>query len=204
MRQLSKNVFATSISAAGLLPVPDDLIDLGNDLFAIAQDHKIEEIGDGLGVVGAMPPGDDQRMLRSTVGASHWYASQINHVEQVRVGEFSRKVESDEIEQPCRSMTVERKQRNVSIAKETFKVGPRCVGPLSHRVWIFVENFVEDLKALIGQTDFVGVGVRQQPRHLLGGMARGTSSLLKADVASRFRYLGQEGLQLGPHIGHDP
>ncbi|CAB4948545.1 unannotated protein [freshwater metagenome] len=151
-----------------------------------------------------MSTGDDQRVLRSAVGAAHRHAGEINHVEKVRVGELGRKVEADEIEQSRRAMTVEREQRNVLIAKETLEVGPRGIGPLGYRMRILVEDFVKNLQTLIGQTDFVGVGVRQQPCHLVGGMVRGTSSVLKADVASRFRHLGQEGLQLGPHIGHDP
>ncbi|CAB4588356.1 unannotated protein [freshwater metagenome] len=143
-------------------------------------------------------------MLGAPLSAAYRHTSEINHVEQVCVGQFSRKVEADQIERRRRPMCVEREQRNISVAQKTFEIGPRGVGPLGYRVRILVKDFVENLQALIRQPDLIGVGVRQQPRHLVGSMVRGTSSVLEADVASRLRHLGQEGLQLGPNIVHEP
>ena len=42
------------------------------------------------------------------------------------------------------------------------------VGPLGDGVGALVQQLVEDLQALVGQPDLVGVGIEQQPGHLAG------------------------------------
>ncbi len=53
---------------AGGLPVADDVGDLTDDLFAVAEHGHIDEVGERLGVERAVPTDHDQRMLRATVG----------------------------------------------------------------------------------------------------------------------------------------
>ncbi len=96
--ELAEHLLTTAVGPPRELPVEDDGIDLGDDLLAIAQHHQIEEIGDGLGVVGAMSTGDDQRMFRSALGSPHRYPCEVDHVEEIRIGQFRRQVEADDIE----------------------------------------------------------------------------------------------------------
>ena len=58
------------VGAAAGLPGTDDLVDLADDLFAVAQHHEVEEVGDGLGVVGGVTTGAHEGVLGGAIGAA--------------------------------------------------------------------------------------------------------------------------------------
>jgi hypothetical protein len=62
-------VLARSFGAPRSLPLADDLGDLADDLFAVAEDDQVDEVGEGLGVVGAVTADDHERVLGAAVGA---------------------------------------------------------------------------------------------------------------------------------------
>ena len=71
------------------------------------------------------------------------------------------------------AVRLDREQGDAVRAQLGFEVDPRRVGPFGRRVIAFVENLVEDLEALVGQADLVGVGVDEQPRDLVRPMFGG-------------------------------
>src|SRR6266545_4756829 len=69
-----------------------------------------------------------------------------------------------------------------------------------------VEDLVEDLQALVGEPDLVGVRIYEQPRRDVRGMLGDHGAVLAADVTRRLLHPGQEGLELGPdrrHVRHE-
>jgi hypothetical protein len=58
---------------------------------------------------------------------------------------------------------VDREQRDALAAHDGLEVAPGGVRPLGDGVVALVEDLVEDLQALVGKADLVGVGVGQQP-----------------------------------------
>ena len=136
-------------------------------------------------------------MLGPAVGRPHRDAGEVDAVEHVRVDELGRQVEGEEVELAGRAVRVDREQRQAVLAQQRLEIGPRRVGALGHRVGPLVEDLVEDLQALVGQADLVGVGVRQQPRHLVGTVVWGLCAVLAADVASRLGTRGRSGSSWG-------
>jgi hypothetical protein len=174
-RELTEHALAAALGAARGLPSGDHLGDLGDDLFAVAQHDEVEEVGERLGVVGAVPARGHQRVLGAALGGPHRHARQIDAVEEVGVGQLGGQVEGEHVELVARAVSVDREQRDALAPHDGLEIAPRCVRALGDGVVTLVQDLVEDLQALVGQTDLVGVGIRQQP---------GNSALTCAGTAS--------------------
>ena len=200
--ELPQHVLPAAVGAPRRLPPREDLGDLADDLLAVTQHDEVEEVGDGLGVVGAVATGRDERVLGAAVSRPHGHTGQVDHVEQVRVGQLGREVEPDDVEVGGGPVGVEREQGQAAGAQQLVEVDPRGVGALRHRIGSFVQDLVEDLQALVGQADLVGVGIREQPRHVLRCVVGPLRTVFQTDVAGGFGDLGQQGFQLGPQTVH--
>ncbi len=143
-------------------------------------------------------------MLGSALIGSHRHTRQIDAVEHVGVDEFGRQVEGHDVEVGCRAVGVDREEGEAVLAQQRLQVDPGSIGALGHRIVTLVEDLIEDLQPLVGQPDLVGVGVGEEPRHLVRGVARRLGTVFAADVAGRFLHLAQKGLELGPETGHRP
>ena len=188
---------AGSVTAAPAdLPRPHDLGDLGHDFFTVTEHHEIQEVGDRLRVVRAVPARADERVFGSSIGGPDGHPGEIDAVEHVRVDELGRQVERDQIEVGRRTMGVDGEQGDVAGAQLCFEVDPRRIGPFRHRIGALVQDLVEDLQALVGQADLVGVRVNEQPGDFAGAVLGTDRTVLEADVASGFLDLGQQGFQL--------
>ena len=66
-----------------------------DDLLAVADHEDVDEVGEGLGVEGAVAAGADERVLRAPLGRPHGHAGQVDAVEDVGVDELGREVEGD-------------------------------------------------------------------------------------------------------------
>ena len=200
--QLPQHAFPAAGGLARGLPPPEHLGDLPHRLLPVAQHHEVEVVGQRLGVVGAVAPGTHQRGVVGPIGRPHRHPGQIDAVEHVGVGELGREVEGDHVEVRSRAVALQREQREPLGPHERLEVDPGRVRALGQGVGPLVEDLIEDLQALVGQADLVGVGVGEQPRHRPGPVERGLHPVLAADVAGRFRHSGQQLLQPGPQVGH--
>ena len=181
--QLAQHRLAGALAAARRLPLPQHDRDVGHDLFPVAQHDEVEEVGQRLGVVGAVPARRHQRVLGTPLGRPHRHPGQVDGVEQVRIRQLGRQVERQHVELAGGTVRVDREQRDALAPHDRLEVGPRVVGPLGGGVVALVEDLVEDLQALVGQADLVGVGVGEQPRHEMPGMTRPLRAELQPDVA---------------------
>ena len=116
--------------------------------------------------------------------ATNRHASKVEAVQYVRVDELGRQVERNDIEVSGAAMGVDREQWQAMFAQQDFEVGPWRIGPLRHCVLTLVEDLVQDLQALIGQADLVGVGIGKQPRHHAIVILRRYCPVFATDIAS--------------------
>ena len=129
------------------------------------------------------------------------HAGKIDAVDEVRVGQLGREVEGDDVELAGRFVGVDREQRQPLTAQELFHVDPGGVGAVGSGIRAFVDDLVEDLESGVGQPDFVGVRVGEQPGGLVRPVFGGLHAVFTPDVARRLLHLGQERLKAGPEIG---
>ena len=94
-RQVAQDALARARRSATRLPLADDLGDLADHLFAVADDEDVDEVGQGLGVERAVTAGHDQRVLRAPVGGPYGHTRQIDAVEDVGVDELGGDVEGE-------------------------------------------------------------------------------------------------------------
>ena len=200
--QLAQHLLAGAGGHPRPFPGPDHLGDLRNHLFAVTQHEGVHEIGQRLGVVRAVTPRDDQRVLFSSIRHPNGHPGEIDAVQHVGVGELGGQVEGQHVELVAGQMVLQREQRHLMAAHLRFEIKPRRVRALGHRVVSLVDDLVEDLQALVGQADLVGIGVDQQPGHFVGAVKGTLGAVLAPDVAGRFLHPGEQGFKPGPDGRH--
>jgi hypothetical protein len=121
-------------------------------------------------------------------------ARKIEALEIVGAGHLMRNVEANDVEGRDRRRALQRKQRDVRCAHLVGHVDPRDVAALAGQPGRLVEVAVEDGDALIGQADFIDVGVDEHAAMLRLGLIQGAP--LVVDVAGRLLDARQQGLEL--------
>ncbi len=201
-RELAQHRLAGRASAA--LPRADHVGDLADHLFAVADDEGVDVLGEGLGVVRAVPAGDHDRMRGRPVVVADGHAREVDQVEQVRVHELGRQIEGEHVEVGGGAVGVDAEQRYARRAHGRLHVGPGRVGAFGHRVVALVQELVEDLQPLVGEPDLVGVGIDQEKGRPAAPMAgRQTARLrphLHTDVASGLLNPGQQRFYPRPQV----
>ena len=185
-------------------PLAHHLVDLAHHFLAVAQHEGVDEVGQRLGVEGAVPAGQHQRVAGTALGRVQGNAGQVDEVDHVGVDELGREVEGEHVEGGGREMLLDAEERHPRRPHRLLQIDPRGVGALGHGVGPLVEDLVEDLESLVRQADLVGVGVEQEPGHLARPVLGVDRALLATDVARRLGHLRQQPLELGPdglHVG---
>ena len=95
-----------AVAPPSSLPSSEHLADFPNHLLAVAQHRGVNEVGQRLGVVGAVPTDNDQRVGKRPISGSDRHTRQVNALKQVRLEEFGRKVESQHVELGGRPVSV--------------------------------------------------------------------------------------------------
>ena len=109
-RELAQHGFARRAAAA--LPRADHLGDLADDLFAVADDERVDVLGERLGVVRAVPAGDHDRVRRARgPRCGPGTPARSTQVQQVRVDELGRQVERQHVEVGGGAVGVDAEQR---------------------------------------------------------------------------------------------
>ena len=197
--EVAEEPLAAALGAPGPLPRRHHLGDLGDHLLAVAEDGDVDEVGQRLGVERAVAADHHEGVGGGAASRVQRDAGEVDALEDVRVDELGRQVEGQDVERRLAGRWVSTLKSGTRCWRSSAaEVGPRAVGPLGHGVVALVEQLVEDLQALVGQADLVGVGVGEQPRHLVGGVVRRDHAVFHADVAGRLLHPRQEHLELGP------
>ena len=149
-----------------------------------------------------MPAGRDEGVGVGALRAADRHAGQIDAVEDVGVDQLGREVEGQQVEVGRGPVGVDTEEGQLAAAHLRFHVDPGRVRALGHRVGTLVQDLVEDLEALVGQADLVGVGIDQQPRRLVGRVDRVLGAVFAADVPGWLADLAQQRLDPRPERGH--
>ena len=178
-----------------------DLGDLADGFLAVADHERVDEVGHGLGVEGAVATGDDDRVLRATVLGPHRDAGEVEALEHVRVDELGGEVEGDHVEARRRRGGCRPRRAAPTTGRiSAVDVEPGRVGAFGERIVAFVEDLVEDLEPLVGQADLVGVGIDEEPGGEVWPVLRPEAAPLHPDVASGLLDPGQEGFHPWPEV----
>jgi hypothetical protein len=106
-----------------------------------------------------VPTGHDDRVKHRTLIGPDGHSGQIDEVEDVGVDELGRKIEGQDVEASGWQVSLDGEERNFGRPHGSLHVHPGCIRAFGGRVGALVQDLVEDLEALIGQADLVGVGV---------------------------------------------
>ena len=191
-----QQLLATARAALGLEGAGDGG-DVENCLLAVAENCGVDEVGDRLGVEGAVPADEDDRVVVRPWPGVERDAGEVERVEHVGVAQLGAEADAEDVERPDRPVRVDGELRHLVLAHQRLEVGPHRVGALGQDVGLLVEHLVQDHDALVGQADLVRVRVHQAPADVglvpvLDGRVQ-----LTADVLDRLLHLGQQGLQAG-------
>jgi hypothetical protein len=140
-------------------------VQLAHDLLAVTEHRGVEERRQRLGVVRAVPAREHDGVVSAAVRGVQRDPGEVEHVEDVRVRELRRQVERDGRELRGGPRGLDGEQREALGAHRRLHVRPRRVRALRGGVVALVQDGVEDLEALVGKPDLVGVGVAEQPPH---------------------------------------
>ena len=110
-----------------------------------------------------MTAGDHDRVVVAAVDGVQRDAGEVEGVEQVGVAQLGGEADPEEVEGAHRPVAVDGELRDAVLAHHLLHVGPHGVGALGQHPVTLVEHLVEDLHALVGQPDLVGVGIHQRP-----------------------------------------
>ncbi len=149
----------------------------------------------GSGLNAACPPAITIGCSSVAVGGVQRDAGEVERGEQVGVAELGGEADAEQVEGADRAVRVDGELGDAVLAHQRLEVGPHRVGALGQRVGALVEHLVEDLHALVGQPDLVGVGVHQRPADGDRVPVLDPRVQLAADVLDRLADLGQQRLE---------
>src|SRR5206468_4846682 len=84
----------------------------------VAEEDAVQEGRQRLGVEGARPTGDHERMPGAARGGAQRDAAQLEHGEEIRVGELVLEAEAEHVEVGEREVALERDQREPARAQQ--------------------------------------------------------------------------------------
>ena len=147
--------------AGGALALPDthEVGKLADGLLALAEHEGVDEGGKGFGVEGAAAPGDDDRVVLAAIAGAGGDAREVEHVEDVRVGQLVLEGEAEEVEIAEGVVRLEAPEGRALASHLRLHVEPGGEGALAEHVVLGVEEVVEDAEAHVRHADVVGVGV---------------------------------------------
>ena len=193
-RQPQQELVAAAGAALGLV-LADDVGDGKDRLLAVADDGRVEELRDRLGVERGVTAGHDEGVVVGAVGSAQRDAGEIEGGEQVGVAELGGEADAEQVEGCDRTVAVDGELRHAVLAHQRLEVGPDAVRPLGQDAVALVEDLVQDLQALVGEPDLVRVRVHQRPADLAGVPVLDDGVELAADVLDRFAHQREQRLQ---------
>ncbi len=168
--------------------------DLADHVLSLADHEGVDEGRHGQGVEGAGAAGDDEGMVLPARGGAEGDAAQVQHGEDVRVGQLVLEGEADEVEVAERRARLQRGERQAAADELGLEVRPGGVAPLRDDAGLRVEDAVEDLNAEVGHADLVDVRKGQRDAQAAGRAVLDDGVDFAAQVAAGLFDPGEEGL----------
>ena len=163
--------------AAPSFPLPpfDPVHDLEDRLLPVADQEGIEEGSDGRRVQRADPAAEDQGILLPPLGGGQRNPGQVEHGEQVRVGQFVAEGKPQEVELGGGTPRFQGGQRESPPPEMFLHVPPGREDPLAERPRAVVQDLMQEEDPEVGHPDLVHVGKPEEdadPRILPGDAGR--------------------------------
>ncbi len=195
LREAEEDLLAATGAALGL-PLADDPGHVQHGLLAVADDRRVDEVGDRLRVEGRVTAGQDDRVVDRAVLGLQRDTGQVQRGEHVRVAKLRGEADAEHVEGLHRAVAVHRELRDAVLPHQRLQVRPYAVGALGEDPLLFVEDLVEDHDALVGQSDLVRVRVHERPADvaLVPRLDRGVE--LSADVLDRLLHVREQSFEL--------
>ena len=178
--------FAAATRRAFGLELTDQVGDRQCSLLAVPEHRSVDEVGDRFGVECGVASGDHERIVVGAIDRVQRDAGEIQRRQHIGVAELGGEGQPEDIEGTDRSMSIYGELRDTAFAHEGLKVGPHGIGALGKRILDSVDHLVQDLHALVGCTDLIGIGIHQHPAHGRVGPLLDHRVDLAADVLDRF------------------
>ena len=179
-------------AAITAIPTFVDIADLAQRFLAVAEQHRVEELGERFRVERTRTTGDHQRIGRASIGGAHRDAAEVEHGEDVRVRQLVLQAEADDVELVERRVRLERDQRMVVLAQDRLEVEPGSVGAFGVDVVAPVQQIVEQLQAGMRLSDLVDFGKAERDAELHGARILAHGAELVAQIAPRFFHPGKQ------------
>jgi hypothetical protein len=141
--------------------------DLRASRLAVADDERVEERRDGLGVRRRGAAAEHEGPLFAALArfeaglCAQRDAAEIEEIEAVGVRELELEREAEHVEIAQRTEILVRNEPEPAGAELFFHVGPGRVGALGERARVVVQDAVEDLEAEVAHPDVVDVRERE-------------------------------------------
>ena len=181
------------------LPGADEVGDVEDGLLAVADDRRVDEVGDRFGVEGGVATGQHDGIVVAAVPGLKRDAREIQGGEHVGVAEFGGEGQAEDVEGPHRPVAVDGELRDAVLAHQGFEVGPDRVGALGEDALAFVQHLVEDHDTLVGQAHLVGVRVHERPADVAGLPRFDGGVQFTPDVLDGFLHLREQSFELWKH-----
>jgi hypothetical protein len=127
-RLAARRLAARRLAVGAGSAVPGDRLegvaDLQDHLLALPHDHRVEEVRQRLRIQDARSSGHDQRLGFTPLGGDQADPAQIEHVQQVRVGQLVAEADPQDVEVSQRPPSLDAPQRQPFRSKSGLKVDP--------------------------------------------------------------------------------
>jgi hypothetical protein len=151
--------------SALFFPLFDERDDLEHRFLAVPDEEGVEEGGHGSGVQGAHAPGHHEGVLLRSVLRQEGDPGEVEHREDVRVGEFVAQGESEEVERPGGSPRFKRRERQPGGAQMLLVVGPWGEDAVAKGPGPRGEDLAQKQDPEVRHPDLVHVGKGEQHAH---------------------------------------
>ena len=176
---------------------------LHGHVLALAQAHKVDEVGQRLGVVHGGAAGNDQRRQAGTVSGVEGDMRQIQHVEDGGKRHLVANGKGHDVEIRDGVAGFQREKGHIRLSQLLLHVAPRGEHTLAPDAGQVVHDAVENAHAQIGHADLIGVGEAEGDAgvHLVFVFQNGV--IFAAHIAGGLLYAGQDAFQSFVH-GKNP
>jgi hypothetical protein len=178
-------------AALAPIPAPVHIADLADRFLAVAEQHGVEEFGQRFRIERARAAGDHQRVARPAIGGAQRHAAEVEHGQEIGVGELVLETEPDDVELAQRRVGFDRDQGMARRAQHRLEVDPRRVDAFGVHIRAPVQQVVEQLQTGMRLRDLVDLGKGEGDAQRDAGRILAHAAELVAQVATRFLHSGE-------------
>ena len=135
------------IPPVSLVPGEIGIADVEDGLLAVAEQKRIDEVSNRLRVEGARPAGDHQRMRCVALARQQRNTPEVEHHQDVSVGQLVLETKADDVELRDRRLRLEGQERCFGGKLLGELLLGREEKPLAHDVVFGVEQAIDRLEA---------------------------------------------------------